>query len=155
MNENDLRNAVRAGLRKARVEGGAPVPVIREYDLTHVTHMVMQEIVPLLAASAIDADRLARQREWSTQNFGPGRRTEGVLDHIAKEMDEVRADPTDLEEWIDIAILALDGAWRAGHEPQEVIDTLIAKQEKNFTRSYPDWRTMPEGQAIEHIREEA
>lgn len=105
-----------------------------------------------MSAPSIDAEHLAKQREWSTRNFGPGRRTEGVLKHIAKESDEVRADPTSLEEWVDIAILALDGAWRAGYEPQEVIDRLIAKQEENFTRSYPDWRTVGEDEPIEHIR---
>lgn len=106
--------------------------------------------------AVIDAEHLTRQREWSTRNFGPHRRTEGVLKHIAKEMDEVRADPAGLEEWVDIVILALDGAWRAGHEPQAIIDGVIAKQEENFTRSYPDWRTVDaEGEPIEHIREVA
>lgn len=103
--------------------------------------------------AVIDVAHLERQREWSTRNFGPHRRTEGILRHIAKEMDEVRADPTSLEEWVDIAILALDGAWRAGHEPQAIIDGLIAKQEENFTRSYPDWRTVGEDEPIEHVRE--
>lgn len=100
----------------------------------------------------IDAERLERQREWSTRSFGPHRRTEGILRHIAKECDEVRAEPESLEEWVDIAILALDGAWRAGHEPQAVIDWLVAKQEENFTRSYPDWRILTEDDPIEHIR---
>lgn len=50
---------------------------------------------------------------WSSKTFGPGMRTEGLLKHIAKEMDEVRKNPSDVTEWIDIAILALDGAWRA------------------------------------------
>lgn len=29
---------------------------------------------------------------------------------------------------------------------------LVAKQERNEARDWPDWRTVPEGQAIEHIR---
>lgn len=108
---------------------------------------------PRVPSGVIDAERIERQREWSTRSFGPDRRTEGILRHIAKECDEVRAEPESLEEWVDIAILALDGAWRAGHEPQAVIDRLVAKQEENFTRSYPDWRTLTEDDPIEHIRE--
>src|SRR5262245_26420143 len=67
---------------------------------------------------------LQRQREWSERTFGPGPRTAGVLDHIRKELREIEAEPTDLREWIDVAILALDGAWRAGFDPDEIIDSL-------------------------------
>lgn len=66
---------------------------------------------------AIDVAHLERQRSWSTGAFGPGRRTAGVIDHIIKELAEIAEHPTDLYEWVDVIILALDGAWRAGHEP--------------------------------------
>ncbi len=46
---------------------------------------------------------------WSSMTFGPGPRTEGVLAHIRKELIEITKDPTDPIEWIDVAILALDG----------------------------------------------
>lgn len=100
----------------------------------------------------IDADHLAHQREWSTQTFGPGSRTLGVLDHIRKELAEIEADPTDLAEWVDVIILAFDGAWRAGWEPQQIIDAIKAKQAKNEARKWPDWRTMSPDAAIEHDR---
>lgn len=100
----------------------------------------------------IDAEHLERQREWSGRTFGPGRRTKGIIDHIKKELREIEADPTDVEEWIDVVILALDGAWRAGALPQEIIDTLVYKQGKNEARDWPDWRTMSEDSAIEHVR---
>lgn len=100
----------------------------------------------------IDATHLDHQREWSTKTFGPGRRTKGVVDHIRKELKEIEADPTDVMEWVDVVILALDGAWRAGGEPQEIIDAIIAKQAKNEAREWPDWRTMSEDEAIEHVR---
>ena len=102
--------------------------------------------------AVIDAAHLAHQREWSERTFGPGQRTLGVLDHIGKELDEVRADPTDLGEWVDIIILAFDGAWRHGWEPQQIIDAIKAKQIKNEGRTWPDWRTMSADQAIEHDR---
>lgn len=102
--------------------------------------------------NVIDAAHIERQREFSKRAFGPGDRVEGILSHIAKELEEIRANPTDLEEWIDAAILALDGAWRSGHEPQEIIDTLVAKQNKNEQRVWPDWRLFESHEAIEHDR---
>ena len=95
---------------------------------------------------------LTRQRSFSFHTFGPGRRTEGILDHLAKELEEVRANPTDLEEWIDIALLAMDGAWRAGHEPDEIARGLLDKLRKNEIRTWPDWRTSDPDKALEHIR---
>lgn len=95
---------------------------------------------------------LARQRKWSGRTFGPGRRTAGVIDHIRKELREIEADPDDITEWIDVVILALDGAWRTGYQPQQIIDAMVAKQTRNEARSWPDWRTMPTDRAIEHER---
>ena len=96
-------------------------------------------------------DHLLRQRLWSEKTFGPGYRG-GVIDHIRKELVEIEAAPTDLMEWIDVVILALDGAWRAGHSPAAIIEALVAKQTKNEKRQWPDRRTLPTGVAIEHKR---
>lgn len=96
---------------------------------------------------------LQRQREWSERTFGPGERTAGVVDHIRKELREIEAAPHDIEEWIDVVILALDGAWRAGASPDQIIATLQAKQAKNEARTWPDWRTQPLDQAITHVKE--
>lgn len=104
------------------------------------------------ASGVIDAYHLARQRRWSRETFGPGPRTKGVIDHIRKELSEIEAAPNDLGEWVDVVILALDGAWRAGHEPQQIIDAIKAKQARNEARVWPDWRTMSADQAIEHVR---
>jgi hypothetical protein len=95
---------------------------------------------------------LVRQRAFSERTFGPGARTAGVLDHIRKELREIEEQPADLSEWIDVVILALDGAWRAGHSPEQIIQTLVAKQAKNEARTWPDWRTAPLDRAIEHDR---
>lgn len=96
---------------------------------------------------------LAAQRAWSLQTFGPGERLDGVLDHLAKELVEVRANPEDVTEWIDIVILAFDGAWRSGHEPEEIIAAYHSKMEKNCNRTWPDWRTADPDRAIEHVRQ--
>lgn len=96
-----------------------------------------------------------RQRSFSLRAFGPGSRKEGVIDHIRKELKEIEAIPNDLEEWIDVVLLAIDGAWRSGATPQEIADALLAKLEKNESRVWPDWRTAEPGKAIEHIRTES
>lgn len=95
---------------------------------------------------------LARQAAFSALTFGPGARTEGICDHIRKELVEVAAAPGDLKEWIDVAILALDGAWRCGATPAQIIEALVAKQIKNEGRAWPDWRTADPAKAIEHDR---
>jgi hypothetical protein len=99
----------------------------------------------------IDVEHLGRQRQWSIETFGPGLRTKGITDHIRKELLEIEAEPTSLE-WIDVVILALDGAWRAGYSPEAIIAAIKAKQAKNETREWPDWRTRSEDEAIEHVR---
>lgn len=113
----------------------------------------MADSIPPDAPTVIDAAHLAHQRDWSLATFGPGPRTLGVIDHIRKELDEIAADPTDLTEWVDVIILAFDGAWRAGWEPQQIIDAIKAKQARNEARTWPDWRTSSPDQAIEHDRE--
>lgn len=97
---------------------------------------------------------LHRQREFSARTFGPGARTAGVLDHIRKELAEIEAKPADLTEWVDVVLLALDGAWRAGHSPEDIVLAIAEKQMKNEARKWPDWRTAEPGKAIEHVREE-
>lgn len=95
---------------------------------------------------------IQRQKDWSVETFGPGDRAEGIVDHIQKELLEVEENPKALEEWCDIVILALDGAWRAGYMPHQVTKALKEKQEKNIQREWPDWRKATPGKAIEHIR---
>lgn len=97
-------------------------------------------------------EHLHRARAFSEKTFGPGARAEGIVAHICKELDEIIAEPTDLEEWIDVMILAMDGAWRAGYEPEEIVAALVAKQNKNESRTWPDWRKFADDQPIEHDR---
>lgn len=96
---------------------------------------------------------LCRQRDFSLRTFGPGPRTNGVTSHIRKELVEVEAEPGDLMEWIDVVMLALDGAWRAGHTPAAIALALATKLTRNELRTWPDWRTAAPDTAIEHVRE--
>lgn len=95
---------------------------------------------------------LRRQRALSERAFGPLERKHGVVDHIRKELVEIEAAPRDLEEWIDVVLLALDGAWRCDASPDAIVAMLDAKLSKNEKRDWPDFRDVPEGKAIEHVR---
>lgn len=127
--------------------------VITDFWPHRMSRRAAKAIDEIYSGMTIDASHLARQREWSQRTFGPGTRLLGVLDHIRKELKEIEASPDDVEEWVDVIILAFDGAWRAGWEPQQIIDAIKDKQAKNEARTWPDWRTMSANEAIEHVRE--
>lgn len=115
-------------------------------------------------------DHLRRQAAFSRATFGPGPRTKGVMDHIRKELEEVAEAETAAErskEWVDVAILGLDGLLRSCREQlssfgageatngevAEMACRLIReKQDQNEIRDWPDWRTASEDKAIEHNR---
>lgn len=101
------------------------------------------------------AAHLARQRAFSERAFGPGERVEGVSEHIRKELVEVAGSEPGHDrqrEWIDVVMLALDGAWRSGMSPEEIIEGLRFKLDINERRTWPDWRTADPNKAIEHHR---
>ncbi len=77
-----------------------------------------------------------------------------MRDHIRKELDEIEADPDGHGEceWIDVIVLGFDGALRSGKSPEEIIDLIVAKQSKNESRTWLDWRTADPDKAIEHDR---
>lgn len=91
---------------------------------------------------------LRRQRAWSLETFGPGALT--VIMRLNKRIGSVLTNPADLMEWVDVALLAFDGAMRAGHEPEAIAAALAEQQRAHETSCQPDWRTEPEGEAIEH-----
>jgi len=122
---------------------------------------------------------LARQAVFSRATFGPGARTGGVCDHIRKELVEVEDayarhvdlwdDPFDrsthmgaAEEWVDVAILGLDGLLRAiwaanpklsSEQVAEKAAIMIRdKQARNERHIWPDWRNASPDKAIEHVR---
>ena len=122
-------------------------PDVRAYIVKHLTQPPESGSTPFDLAA-----HLIRQRSFSKKIFGPGRRTKGVCDHIRKELAEIEGPPVDNSEWIDVIILAFDGALRAGWEPEPLIDAIVAKQAKNEARRWPDWRTAAPDKAIEHDR---
>lgn len=110
---------------------------------------------------------LIRQMAFSHATFGPGERTEGVIDHIRKELIEVEEANGESSEWVDVVILALDGLTRRlaylnegnhgnRNDPNLVAETacsmIIEKQTRNESREWPDWRIAGPGKSIEHIK---
>ncbi len=121
----------------------------------HVAHRLGMQVIHLPLQFDL-VQHLRRQVAFSLKTFGPGARTEGVCDHIRKELIEVQDDagaglPV-LSEWIDVIILGFDGAWRSGATPEQIVAALVAKQTKNEGRRWPDWRTQDPSKAIEHDR---
>lgn len=96
------------------------------------------------------SDFLRRQSEFSGATFGPGRRTKGLIDHITKELQEIATDPADESEWIDVILLALDGFWRHGGAPENLLGMMEAKLAKNIGRKWP--KPVSEDVAVEHDR---
>jgi len=95
---------------------------------------------------------IVRQKAFSEKAFGPGERIEGLMDHIRKELVEIEENPNDIEEWADLILLALDGAWRQRYSAVDIARAIESKLAKNERREWPDWRTAEPGKAIEHVR---
>ena len=121
------------------------------------------------------ATHLTRQAAASRGFYGPGARTKGVIQHVKKELVEIEkcydgVTPTDggtaheeaAQEWVDVAILGLDGLlraiaaaypyWTFDAVAQHAVKLMVAKQGKNELRDWPDWRLASPDSAIEHVR---
>ena len=98
------------------------------------------------------------QIEWSKKVFGDpadapkdyGFDGKATCAHIRSELIEIEKNPTDIYEWIDVIILALDGAWRSGASPFKIISVLLDKQRINFARK---WGKRNAQGFIEHVKE--
>lgn len=95
---------------------------------------------------------IRRQREFSLKTFGPSPRTKGIIDHIQEELVEIEAQPNDIMEWVDVILLAIDGAWRVGHEPEQIAAAIKDKQRINEERNWPDWRECSQDESIGHVK---
>jgi hypothetical protein len=97
-------------------------------------------------------DFLYDQQKFSLETFGPGERLGGILQHIRIELLEVMEKPEDIYEWVDVIILAFDGALRQGHLPEEIAAALQSKLAINMNRTWPDWRESSQDEAITHTK---
>ena len=99
---------------------------------------------------------LQAQFDWQTATFGPATSDSvlGVIDHLEEEIEEVKKEPKDLEEWIDIIILATGGANRAGYSPQEIMEMWVYKNAKNKARKWPPLSEQTKGKKVNAIKEQ-
>ena len=117
----------------------------------YVPIIAIEELVKMIENPVINSNWINLVRHWSLETFGPNR-VIGVIDHLEKEINELKDSPYDLMEWADIIILGIEGAWRSGHEPQSIINAIHEKVSINQSRKWPDWRTIDGSKAIEHDR---
>ena len=108
----------------------------------------------------LDTDAVAEFHVWAQETFGSGLRTTGCVNHIRSELEEITDAPTDIEEWCDVIILALNGATRAAtyqlpdtatsHEIAELaLSTLREKMTRNYRRT---WARAEDG-LMRHVTE--
>ena len=91
---------------------------------------------------------------WSRRTFGDNRNPAGILDHIRKELREIASKPDDVFEWVDVILLAMDGAARfAGADGLHIAGAIIAKHLANCERTWPTGGDPDH--AVEHVRGDA
>lgn len=95
---------------------------------------------------------LKRQFAFSEKAFGPSTSTEGIKKHILSELEEIKKDPSDIYEWVDVLILAIDAARREGQTVEEVskwfespdkemvLNNGIQEIQTRLNHSSPSWR---------------
>ena len=120
-----------------------------EEALNSIWQFIEQKLTEAIRQAKI-VDYLEKQKEWSSNTFGNGKRTLGIIKHIQKELIEIEECPEDLQEWIDVIILAMDGYWRHGGNPKDLMGKLVEKQCIDFSRNYPF--PTSENEPSEHIR---
>lgn len=71
-------------------------------------------------------EHIAEQIAWSEATFGPRevRNHVGPLNHLIKEIEEIRKDPEDIVERVDALFLVIDATWRAKSEHLDLFPTL-------------------------------
>lgn len=120
-------------------------------------HSLIQQLERAYNGHTTDGDTLTEyifnHRTWSHETFGEGKRSKGLVEHIRKKLLEIEAKPDDIMEWVDVIILAIDGAWRQGYSPAQIATALLEKQRINMEREWPE-STDPD-KPTEHIRKPA
>lgn len=95
---------------------------------------------------------IEKTANFSAKTFGNGYRTTGICEHIRQELEEIRENPNDLFEWVDVIILALDGATNRGFTPKQITEALEVKLAVNICRNWPSIAEQEEGKPINHIK---
>lgn len=91
--------------------------------------------------------------KWSQETFGRDNERDcfGPLEHLKKEIEEVKQNPADVTEWADMFLLYLDGLRRAGIAFPMLLEVARRKHEHNKTRK---WNKAENGKPSEHVRDD-
>lgn len=91
---------------------------------------------------------------WSRATFGSDfeRGPVGPLKHLAREVQEVLAAPSDPDEYSDCLILIFDAARRSGLTLDGLLTAALAKMDTNRQRAWPKPTS---DEPVEHIREKS
>lgn len=84
---------------------------------------------------------------WSEKTFGIHAGT-STLTHLAREVEELRAAPDDLEEYADCLILLMDAARRQGYS---LDDLLLATASKFVANTCRVWGEPDDEGVVEHV----
>lgn len=70
-------------------------------------------------------DYLRAHNAWSARTFGTDRKPMSIIKHLRKELEELQQKPDDILEYVDIIILAADGAFLCQYTPNQVVEALM------------------------------
>ena len=79
-----------------------------------------------------------KHKEWSLNQFGKKDSPLGPINHMGKEVEELKKDPQDAMEYADILILLMDAWLTIGKGPEELLDAVNEKIDINRARVWPD-----------------
>lgn len=88
---------------------------------------------------------LAEIGSWAQETIPKGS-DEGILNHIAKELQELREEPDSAEEMADIVILVAHFAARRGVDLEQAIS------EKHAINLLRTWKKPDEFGVVEHVK---
>lgn len=91
--------------------------------------------------------------KWSQETFGGDDERDciGPLEHLKKEIEEVKQNPADVTEWADMFLLYLDGLRRAGIGFPMMLEVARRKHEHNKLRKC---NKAENGKPSEHVRQD-
>lgn len=87
--------------------------------------------------SKLDFSEFQREHGiWADSVFGKNRTPEEPLKHLASEVEEIIADPTDLKEYVDAFLLLMDCSRLAGFDMDDIYFGAKEKFETNKVRNW-------------------
>jgi hypothetical protein len=89
--------------------------------------------------------------KWTSVQF-PSRTTSSILNHLKKEIEEIRAEPSDVLEYADVLMLLSDAASYNEISMSEVFKKAFEKLETNKARV---WGEVNDEGFVEHVAQHA